>query len=328
MQTPTPEQWSEIKALYLRLLEYDSDDLDAFFEQSTEDEFVKHTVSRMLSQRRVDEEPSFLDQSALAGMASQFINNPYAFRRGDKVDQYTIVEEIGRGGMGIVYKATQTNPVREVALKIIRPEVAVPALMRRFELEGELLARLNHPGIAHIYSAGTFDLADWSQPYIAMELIHGIPITKFCETNPMLVDDLLLLVASVCDAVAHAHQKGVIHRDLKPSNILVDEKGRARIIDFGIAKELTSNQIDTMHTKPNLVLGTLAYMSPEQLSAESSIPDTLTDIYALGVIAYESLSKQRFYNQESFNLVQLIRMVEQSTPEPLGQIDRCLRGGD
>ncbi len=203
------------------------------------------------------------------------------------VGPYKIVELLGEGGMGLVYRAEQTEPIRrDVALKVARGGLRGESARARFDAERQALALMDHPGIARIFDAGA--TADGA-PYFAMELVRGDPITAFCDQHRLDVDARVALVADVCRAVQHAHIKGVIHRDLKPSNILVtmiDERAQARVIDFGIAKAIESTgDAETMHTALGAVIGTLEYMSPEQATA--GVVDTRSDIYSLGVILYE-----------------------------------------
>jgi serine/threonine protein kinase/tetratricopeptide (TPR) repeat protein len=206
-----------------------------------------------------------------------------------QVGPYRIVGVLGEGGMGTVYHAEQTEPIRrEVALKMVRVGLRGERALARFERERQALAAMDHPGVARILDAGaTGD----GVPYFAMELVRGDPITTFCDRRRMDVDARIELFADVCHAVQHAHIKGVLHRDLKPSNVLVSEvDGRAqpRIIDFGIARAIeVSGDAESMHTALGSVIGTLEYMSPEQAAGGATPVDTRSDVYSLGVILYE-----------------------------------------
>jgi eukaryotic-like serine/threonine-protein kinase len=151
----------------------------------------------------------------------------------EKIGRYKIIRLIGEGGMGAVYEAEQEQPRRTVALKVIKPGLASPELLRRFAQESQALGRLQHPGIAQIYDAGTADTGYGPQPYFAMEFIRGKEFREYTETRRLNTRQRLDIVAKICDAVHHAHQRGLIHRDLKPSNILVDENGQPKILDFG-----------------------------------------------------------------------------------------------
>jgi non-specific serine/threonine protein kinase/serine/threonine-protein kinase len=183
------------------------------------------------------------------------------------IGAYRILGLIGEGGMGTVYRAEQQNPRRIVALKVIRLGVATTEHLRRFEQEAKLLGRLQHPGIAQIYEAGTAN-SGGEQPYFAMEFIDGWPLLQHVNKRNLDNRGRLELMAKICDAVNHAHQRGIIHRDLKPSNILVDDSGQPKILDFGIARVTDSDTRITRQTDMGQLLGTLAYMSPEQVLAD------------------------------------------------------------
>jgi len=210
-------------------------------------------------------------------------------RRWPTIGGHTIEAELGRGGFGIVYRAMQHEPVeRPVAIKVLRVDLASDEMARRFRAEAGLLARMSHPGIAHVFDAGVD--AD-GRPYVSMELVAGEPITIACERRGLSVRERVALVAEVSDAVHHAHQRAVIHRDLKPANVLVEEHDgrlRPRVIDFGIAK-LTESGTDTAVTHDGSRFGTPRYMSPEQFQPGATA-DTRVDVYALGVLLCEVLT--------------------------------------
>lgn len=213
-------------------------------------------------------------------------------REGDELGPYRLVEKLGEGGFGIVWRAEQTHPVkREVAIKLLKRGMDSRQVLARFEQERRMLAAMEHPCITTILDAG---MSTDGRPYFVMELLRGRPITAFCEEHHLALKDRIRLFREVCSGVQHAHQKGVIHRDLKPSNILVTEvDGRPvpKIIDFGIAKALASGDIQgmTFATQAHFVLGTPHYMSPEQIADVGSV-DTRSDIYALGTVLYEMLT--------------------------------------
>lgn len=213
----------------------------------------------------------------------------------DGIRGFTLIEEIGEGGMGIVYRAEQIEPVkRTVAVKVIKQGLDTREVVARFDAERQALAMMDHSGIARVLDAGA---TEKGRPYFAMELVSGVPITDYCERHRLSTRQRLELFVDICRAVQHAHQKGIIHRDLKPSNILVSAQDgvmQPKIIDFGIAKATSGKDTltdKTLFTSFNQVLGTPAYMSPEQLEVSGLDLDTRTDIYALGVILYELLTK-------------------------------------
>jgi len=232
-----------------------------------------------------------------------------------QVGRYQIVRRIGEGGMGVVYEAKQDSPSRRVALKLLAP-FSGPEAERRFELEGELLGRLQHPGIARVYDAGTATTDHGTRAYLAMELVDGSELLEHANRLPMR--ERLMLVAEIADAVEHAHQRGVIHRDLKPANVLVEKSGRPMVLDFGIARALDADaeQITRM-TQAGMIVGTLSYMSPEQASGDPAQIDTRTDVYALGVIAYEVLSGQLPIELGFLSITSALDAVRQRSPTPL-----------
>ncbi len=240
--------------------------------------------------------------------------------------QYRILRVIGEGGMGTVYEAEQLRPRRTVALKAIRGRAASRAMLRRFQREAQILARMQHPGIAQIYEAGA-DNDDPDQAYFAMELIRGRPLTEHAAAGSLDLNQRLDLMAGVCDAVHHAHQRGVIHRDLKPSNILVDEQGQPKILDFGVALASDADPVsETMRTAAGQLVGTLPYMSPEQVGADADGVDVRTDVYALGVLLYQLLSGRLPVEVQNKPVPEAARMIREVKPTRLGRLDPALRG--
>jgi tetratricopeptide (TPR) repeat protein len=238
---------------------------------------------------------------------------------------FRILREIGKGGMGIVYEAEQDHPRRRVAVKVIRGGATDPALVRRFIKEAESLARLSHEGIARIYGAGTDPTSD-DRPWIAMEFVEGIPIDSYCAAAAKGPPDILALLARVCDAVEHAHQRGVVHRDLKPGNILVTQDGCPKLLDFGVARHLGRDDGATFATLPGQILGTLAYMSPEQAGAQEEGIDHRADVYSLGVIAYELLCGRLPIDLSGLPLAEAARRIRDEAATPIGRVVPALRG--
>lgn len=241
------------------------------------------------------------------------------------IGRYRIISVLGEGGMGTVYEAEQDQPHRTVALKVIRPGFMSPDLIRRFARESEVLGRLQHPGIAQIYEAGTSEEAYGAQPFFAMELVRGEPLTDYANSHALDRDQRLELFARVCDAVAYAHQQGVIHRDLKPANILVDAAGQPKILDFGVAR-LTDADIQTRQTTVGEVIGTLQYMSPEQINAEPAELDYRSDVYTLGVILFELLTGRMPYDLSRKMIHEVARIIMLDDPAKLSTINRRLSG--
>jgi eukaryotic-like serine/threonine-protein kinase len=211
---------------------------------------------------------------------------------GAEIGPYRLLRQLGEGGMGVVYHAHQVQPIRrDVALKIIKPGMDSKQIIARFEGERQALAVMDHPNIARVLDTGT---TDKGLPYFVMELVEGIPINRYCDSKRLTIRQRLELFVPLCEAIQHAHQKGIIHRDIKPSNILVaEQEGRAvlKVIDFGLAKALGPQTNDaTVLTNLWAVVGTLAYMSPEQAELTRHDIDTRTDVYSLGAMLYELLA--------------------------------------
>lgn len=292
----------------------------------------------------------------------------------ERIGRYKIIRELGRGGMGIVFEAEQDSPKRRVALKLIRSIGMSPTLIKRFEREAYVLGQLQHPGIAHIYESGMTDIDGHRQPFLAMELIKGEHITAFAENQSLGLRERLELMARVCDAVQHAHQKGVIHRDLKPGNILVVDEGtearsdevtkgrpdgdvrdsrqsmanskhisttritkyattsllltaQPKILDFGVARFTDGDlQAVTLQTDPGQIVGTLAYMSPEQVAGDANAVDTRCDVYALGVLLFELLTDQLPLDVSGKPVAEAARIVRDEDPANISSINRSLRG--
>ncbi len=218
-----------------------------------------------------------------------------------QIGPYRLLKELGQGGMGVIYEAIQEKPVhRRVALKLIKWGMDTRAIIGRFESERQALALMNHPNIAGVYDAGA---TREGRPYFAMELVRGEPINVYCDQNQLTVRERLDLFIDICEAVQHAHQKGIIHRDIKPSNILVtiqDDRPVPKIIDFGIAKATSQRMTErTVFTEFGQMIGTPNYMSPEQAGMTDTDIDTRTDVYSLGVVLYELLVGTRPFDDKS-----------------------------
>ena len=247
-----------------------------------------------------------------------------------RIARYQLVRRIASGGMGDVYEARQDETARRVAIKLMRPDAESGELIRRFRREGQLQARLTHPCIAAVYEAGVHTEGTHEYPYIAMELVTGPSIVNYCNQAALGLPERVRLMHQVCGAVAHAHRRGVIHRDLKPDNILVEhaEGGpRPKVLDFGVAK-LTEHEapIATRTTEAGRIVGTLSYMSPEQLSGDPGSVDTQSDVYSLGLILYELLAHRPAYDATGVALPEAIRRITQTEPPRLSTISHRLRG--
>ena len=258
------------------------------------------------------------------------------------VGRYKIRRRIAEGGMGVVYLAEQDQPRRQVALKVIRSGIFTQELLRRFEFEAELLGRLQHPGIAGIYDAGEAETDAGRRPYFAMEYVEGVPLTEHADRRGLGLHERLVLLARICDAVHHAHQHGIVHRDLKPGNILVvDEQvperatpaadgagpvGQPKVLDFGVSRLIRERPADALRlTRTGYVVGTVAYMSPEQASGAKSV-DTRSDVYSLGVIAFELLSGRLPHDCADLPFVSALRLVQETAAPRLESVCAECRG--
>jgi eukaryotic-like serine/threonine-protein kinase len=312
-----------VEELFDQAVDLDPAALAAFLDdQCAGDAELRGAVEEFLQLDRSAEAAESLLRSPLAG------SRPTAFApqapRFPAIDRYRVLRVLGEGGMGTVYEAEQDSPRRPVALKVVRPGFASPALLKRFSHKAQILARLHHPGIAQVYEAG---LADDGQPFFAMEFIRGLPLDEYANRHGLDLAARAVLVARVCDAVQHAHDQGVIHRDLKPANILVDTAGQPKVLDFGVARATVADLLTAAGlTRTGQLLGTPNYMSPEQVAADPASIDQRADVYALGVILYELAAHRLPYRLEDRPLAEAARLILEQDPPRLGSLDPELRG--
>lgn len=328
----TPERQRLVEEIFLSALEVKPDQRQTLLnERCGSDLSLRDEVLGLLKCHDgppgVLDQPAPVGQSLLMGLRSLTETEPVTIPPSGRIGHYRITGVLGAGGMGAVYIGEQDRPRRTVALKVIRPGYASRQLLRRMELEADLLGRLQHPGIAQIYEAGTADYGNGPQPYFAMELVSGPPINKHSDERGLSTSERLRLMLQVCAAVEHAHQRGVIHRDLKPGNILVDSSGQAKVLDFGVARATDSDlYATTLQTSVGQLVGTLPYMSPEQVSGKPDQIDTRTDVYALGVVMYELLTGKLPHDLADRSIPEAARVIRDEAPRRLSTINRNLRG--
>ncbi len=334
MTQPTANDptWRAVKELFLSALEQPQASQQHFIETADVDQSVRDQVQQLLCHHADD--PCFL-QPLLGNVAGSTTTSNESLV-GIDVGGFHLQRVLGRGGMGTVYEAQQQIPYRSVALKILNVEIADQDLAHRMSREASILARLHHPGIAKIISSGTVVIENDFRPWFAMELIAGMPILDWVRNRQLNRKQCLELFLELCDAVQHAHHRNIIHRDLKPANILIDPgiadgsnsaaRGQPVVLDFGIAKIVDHKPTQFDCTAAGQLLGTLAYMSPEQLTGDSRLVDARADVFALGIIGFEMLTGQLPHNRLGRSVFEVLQQVQHESPRPLRLVDPVLRG--
>src|SRR6266542_2367304 len=284
------------------------------------DTALRQRLEALLSKH--DQAGSFLEQPVVTGGFLADAGPKDVTPRTESVGQlfagrYKLLEQVGEGGMGSVWLAQQTEPVKRlVAVKLIKAGMVSKGVLARFEAERQALALMDHPNIAKVHDAGETPPAHAGgspRPFFVMELVKGVPITQYCDERRLTLRQRLELFVPVCQAVQHAHHKGIIHRDLKPSNVLValyDDKPVVKVIDFGVAKA-TGQPLteETLHTGFGAVVGTVEYMSPEQATFNQLDLDTRSDVYSLGVLLYELLAGSPPFSRKELEKAGLLEML-------------------
>src|SRR5512138_2072448 len=306
----------------------------AFVERATAgDPKLREAVEALLAN---DQPDSFLENGAVAPLRKSMEGTgkltDHEEQIGDSIGRYKLLEKIGEGGFGVVYRAEQREPVRrQIAVKVIKLGMDTRSIVARFEAERQALALMDHPGIARVFDGGA---TATGRPFFVMELVRGVRITEYCQANQLSLQQRLTLFIQLCHAVQHAHQKGVIHRDLKPSNVLVtvqDGKPVPKVIDFGVAKAIEEPLTEkTILTNFHAFIGTPAYTSPEQAEMTGSDVDTRSDIYSLGVLLYELLTGVTPFDAKELTQSGLDGMrrtiKEVEPPKPSTRLSRVVAG--
>jgi len=320
------ERYKVVQSIFEEVLSLPDDERAGLLsERCGNDASLRAEVERLLAH---DREPIHFMKSAGAGsaielVASHLIDDDDEVAPIDRIGSFDIVRILGEGGMGVVYEARQSEPNRRVALKILRPSLTSRNFIRRFRHEVDVLGRLQHRGIARIYEAGAAETSAGPRHYFAMEYVDGPPLTDFARSGDLSLNDRLELIAECCDAVHHAHQRGIIHRDLKPSNILIEDVDGApqpKVLDFGIARITDPDMRSTIETQQGQLIGTLAYMSPEQAAGDLNAIDLRTDVYSLGVIAYELLTGRLPHDVEDVLVHEAVRRIQADVPQRMRTI--------
>jgi len=307
------KQWERINHLFLAALDRDTDERASFLDDACGDDPALRAEVEALLATDVDAD-GFLETPASITDPGLAIEEKLV---GKLVGKYQLQGIISSGGMGTVYEALQKTPQRTVALKMMRDSITTRSTLRRFEYESEVLARLRHPGIAQVYEAGMHrEAGDRDLPFFVMEYIKDArSITQYATDENLKMRETLLLFLQVLEAVHHGHQKGIIHRDLKPANILVDAQGRVKVIDFGIARAVESDQSrTTLNTRTGELMGTVSYMSPEQCGDDPQDLDVRSDVYTLGVVLFELLCHRIPYDLKNAGLIETIRAIREKEP--------------
>jgi len=291
------------------------------------DEALERDVRGLLAFAQEDTGPL---ENLVPAYAGPRVDDPDVLPSGQTVGRYTLLRVLGEGGMGVVYVAEQERPKRTVALKVIRPECSTRSMLRRFEFEAEILGKLQHPGIAHVIEAGIAETPEGGQgrPFLAMELINGSHISTYARESALSIEQRVGLFVRVCEGVEHAHQRGVIHRDLKPANIMVDRSGQPKVLDFGVARAVSANAADPgftfVRTGHRQLIGTLAYMSPEQVGGSQQDLDTRSDVYSLGVVLFELLTGTLPHDLTDRSVPDAVRVITDVAPATPGtRVPEC-----
>ncbi len=326
-----PERWRSIKSVFMAALDRPPHERAEYVQNALADSADDQAEALRLLESS-DENSAFLESP---------LRQPRHFDSGvigKTAGEYQILRLIGMGGMGAVFEAEHVHLKQRVAVKLLRPEMVSATTLQRLSRESAILSRLRHPAIAQVYSAGSLETDYGQQPWFAMEYVEGVTLAEFARQRSLGTAEKIDLMLQLCNAVEHAHDRGVIHRDLKPANILVvsqnevssgqqeDKTPQIKVLDFGVARVVDDAWQGSIATMNGELVGTPGYMSPEQLLGNSQYVDARADVYALGVIGFELLSGQLPYERSTKSIVEFARLVEQHEPKRMGCINAALRG--
>lgn len=325
---PDLSRSERIAPLFALACDLDPASWPSVLEAQCDDAGVRAEVLGLL---RADADPLPVEAAlsgSLAGLgASAAVEGSPIAGLPERIGGFRIIRALGSGATGTVLEAEQDLPRRRVALKVLRADDEASRMGRRFRREADILGRLDDPGTARIYQAGTIEIDGRHRAYIAMELVEGEPLVQHAVARDLGIRERVELMARTCDAVGHAHAAGIVHRDLKPQNVLVTRAGQPKVLDFGIARHVGADVAATATEAHGHLFGTLAYVAPEQLAPDAGPADARSDVHALGVLLHEVLVGHPFGAARSRSVADLVRAVREEEPPLLGSIDRKLRGG-
>ena len=310
-------------AIFLALADVDPRERDAFIRAKCgTDVALRREVEALIAALDLPDE-DFLDPGLIPTLDMAAVDGP--LQPGTALGTFLVLHALGSGGMGVVYAAQQDRPRRTVAIKVLRRGFRHPEILRRFEDEADMLGRLQHPGIAQVYA---FNPGDRAIPaHLVMELVSGPPMTDYARSQGLSIADRVRLIVKLADAMQHAHERGIIHRDLKPANVLVTNTGQPKVLDFGIARAIGADvQRLTAQTVRGQLMGTLAYMSPEQLRGRSSDVGARSDVYAIGVLLYRMLTDRLPFDVSELPWTEAIQQILETEPTPIGVLNPALAG--